>query len=92
MTQPIFLKDRFYPIRTSLPSCIQLPGDESKSFEIKLQFINTLPKYHGLESENAYFFIREFEEVSLVMRIPQLGDDATRLRFVPFAFKDLAKK
>jgi len=27
-----------------------------------------------------------------MMRIPQLGDDAIRLRFVPFALKDLAKK
>ena len=78
MTQPISLEDRFYPIRISLLSCIQLPKDESKSFEIMPQFINTLPKYHGLESENAYFFIREFEEVSLVMRIPQLGVLAQR--------------
>ena len=92
MTQPISLKDRFYPIRTSFPSYIQLLEDESKSFEIKPQFINTLPKYHGLEFEDAYFFIREFEEVSLMMRIPQLGDDAIRLHFVPFALKDLAKK
>jgi len=60
--------------------------------EIKTQVINTLPKYHGLESEDAYFFIREFEEVSLMMRIPQLGDDAVRLRFVPFALKDLTEK
>ena len=92
MTQPISLDDRFYPIRTLHPSCIQLPKDESKSFEIKSQFINTLSKYHGLESEDAYFLIREFEEVSHMMRIPQLGDDAIRLRFVPFALKDLAKK
>ena len=61
-------------------------------FELKSQFINTLPKYHGLESNDAYFFIREFEEVSHIMRIPQLEDDAIRLRFVPFTFKDLAKK
>ena len=92
MTQPISLEDRFYPIRTSLSSCIQLPKAESKSFEIKPQFINTLPKYHGLEFEDAYFFIREFEDVSLMMRIPQLRDDAVRLHFVPFALKDLAKK
>jgi len=76
MTQPILLEDRFYPIRISLPSCIQFPENESKHFEIKPQFINTLPKYYGLESEDAYFFIKEFEEVSLMMRIPQLGDDA----------------
>ena len=45
-----------------------------------------------MESEDAYFFIREFEEVCLMMRIPQLGDDAVRLRFIPFSLKDLAKK
>ena len=70
MTQPISIEDRFYPIRTSLPSNIQLLEDESKIFEIKPQFINTLPKYHSLESEDAYFFIKKFEEVSLMMRIP----------------------
>jgi len=92
MTQPASLEDRFYPITTSLSSCIQLPETKSKSFKIKPQFINTLPNYYGLESENAYFFIRKFEEVSLIMRIPQLGDDAVRLRFVPFTLKHLAKK
>ena len=59
---------------------------------MKPQFINTLLKFHGLESEDAYFFVREFEEVCLMMRIPQLGDDAIRLRFIPFSLKDLAKK
>ena len=62
------------------------------NFELKPQFINTLPKFHGLEFEDAYFFIREFEEVCLMMKIPYLADDAIRLRFVPFALKDLAKK
>ena len=27
-----------------------------------------------------------------MMRIPQLGEDAVRLRFIPFALKDMAKK
>ena len=50
------------------------------------------PRFYGLESEDAYFFFREFEEVCLMMRIPQLGEDAIRLRFISFALKDLAKK
>ena len=45
-----------------------------------------------MEFEDAYFFIREFEKVCLMMCIPQLGDDAVRLRFIPFFLKDLAKK
>ena len=55
------LQDKFYPIRTSLPSCILLPEANGNNFELKSQFINTLPRFHGLESEDAYFFIREFE-------------------------------
>jgi len=62
------------------------------NFELKQQFINTLLKYHSLESEDAYFFIREFEEVCLLMMILQLGDDSVNLRFVPLALKDLEKK
>ena len=63
MTQPTSLQDRFYPIRITLPSCIQLPSVGEHNFELKSQFINTLPKFHGLESEDAYFLVREFKEV-----------------------------
>ena len=45
-----------------------------------------------MESKDAYFFIREFEEVCLMMHIPQLGDDTVRLLFILFSLKDLAKK
>ena len=86
------LQDKFYTIHTSLPSRILLPEATGNNFELKPQFINTLPKFHGLESEDAYSCIREFEEVYLMMRIPQLGEDAVRLRFIPFALKDIAKK
>ena len=92
MAQPTSLQDRFYPIRTSPPSCIQLPSVGEHNFELKPQFIHTLSKFHGLESEDTYFFIREFEEVCLMMKISHLVDDAIRLRFVSFTLKDLAKK
>jgi len=92
MAQPTSLQDRFYPIRTSLPSCIQLPSVGEHNFELKAQFISIVPKFHGLESEDAYFFKREFKEVCLTMKIPYLVDNAIKLRFVPFALKDLAKK
>ena len=92
MAQPPSLQDRFYLIRTSLPSCIQLPDEGVDQFELKSQYINTLRKFHGLESEDAYFFVMEFEEVCLMMKIPSLGVDAIKLRFVSFSLKDIAKK
>ena len=91
MAQPPSLPDRFYPIRTSLPSCIKLPDVGDNQFELKPQYINTLLKFHGFESEDAYLFIREFEKVCLMMKIPNLGVDAIKLCFVPFSLKDLAK-
>jgi len=91
MAQPTSLQDRFYSMRTSLPPCIQLSEADDNNFELKSQFINTLLKYHGLESEDTYFFIREFEEVYLMIRISQLGDNSVRLYFVSFVIKNLAK-
>ena len=52
MAQPISLQDRFYPIRTSLPSFIRLPSIGDNNFEFKPQFINTPPKFYSLESED----------------------------------------
>ena len=91
MAQLPSLQDRFYPIGTSLPSCIQLPDVGDDQFELKSQYINTLPKFHGFESQDANFFIRKFEEVCL-MTIPNLKVDVVKLRFVPFSLKNLANK
>jgi len=44
------LYDRFYSISTSLSSCIKLSEANGNNFELKLQFIITLPKFNGLES------------------------------------------
>jgi len=92
MAEPTSLQDKFYPMRTSLPSCIQLPSIGDSNFKVMPQFISTLPKFYSLESEDVYIFIREFEKVCLMMKIPHLLDDVIRLRFVPFSLKDLAKK
>ena len=92
MANHVSLQDKFNLIRTSLPSYILLPEANGNNFELKPQFINTLPSFYGLESKDAYFFNREFEEVCLMMRILQLREDVVRLRCIPFALKDMAKK
>ena len=65
MAQPTSLQDRFYPMRISLPSCIRLLEANGNNFELKPQFINTLPKFYSLGSEDEYFFLREFEKYTL---------------------------
>ena len=87
MAQLTSLPNRFYPMRTSLPSCIQLPSTGDNNFEVKPQFINTHSKFHGFLPKDAYFFIREFEEVCLMIKIPHIVDDAIRLIFVLFLLR-----
>ena len=51
-----------------------------------------LPKFLGNETEDAYIFISEFEEVCIMIKMRELNEDVVKLRFIPFALKDKAKK
>jgi len=56
------LRDHMNPTRTSAPSCISFPPDASH-FNFKPCIIQLLPTFHGLDLENPYLHLREFEEV-----------------------------
>ena len=53
--------------------------------------IHLLPTFHGLENENLYVHIREFEEVVATFRDQTQTLDVVRLRFFSFSLKDRAK-
>ena len=50
-----------------------------------------LPTFHGLESENPYIHIREFEEVCNTFKEDATTLDLMRLKLLPFTLKDKAK-
>ena len=91
-TETPVLMDRCYPSHSMNPSCIKLPEASGNNFELKPQYIAMLPKFHGMDSEDTYVFITEFEEVCAMFKIQQLSEDAVKLRFIPFSLKDNAKK
>ena len=62
------------------------------NFELKPNFISMLPKFSGSNSEEAYIFIREFEDACSLLRMQQLTDDAIKLHVITFALRDDAKK
>ena len=84
--------DRCYPPRSSYPSCIQLSASSGNNYELKPQYITMLPKFAGADSNDAYMFINEFEEVYAMLKIKELTEDAIKLRFIPFMLRDVAKK
>uniref|UniRef100_A0A2N9HET6 Retrotransposon gag domain-containing protein n=1 Tax=Fagus sylvatica TaxID=28930 RepID=A0A2N9HET6_FAGSY len=89
--QPIkTLHDYLHPTRNSSPSCIMFPANQ-QNFDFKPGMIPLLPTFHGMDNENPYVHIREFEEVVATFH-SQLGSiDTVRLKFFPFSLKDKAK-
>ena len=88
----VSLKERCYPARTAQPSCIVLPAVTANNFEIKHHNISMLPRFAGVEGEDPYLFIREFEEVCALQKLQQLSEDSIRLRLINFALKEDAKQ
>jgi Retrotransposon gag protein. len=53
--------------------------------------IQLLPTFRGLESEQPYLLVREFEEVCATFDEPQCTEELIRLKLFPFSLKDKAK-
>ena len=84
------LNDYLHPTRTATPSCIMFPPN-MPNLDFKPGMIQLLPTFHGLESENPYVHIREFEEVVATFHNRADIADSVRLKFFPFSLKDKAK-
>ncbi|RVW72153.1 hypothetical protein CK203_061806 [Vitis vinifera] len=53
------MRDRMHPPRMNAPSCIVPP---TKQLVLRPHIVPLLPIFHGMESENPYAHIKEFEE------------------------------
>jgi len=62
------LRDHMNPTRTSAPSCIVFPPDAAY-FNFKSDIIQLLHTFHGLDLENPYLHLREFEFVTPIIRV-----------------------
>ena len=54
------MRDRMNPPRMNAPSCIVPPTEQ---LVIRQHIVPLLPTFHGMESENPYAHIKEFEDV-----------------------------
>ncbi|KAF7812191.1 uncharacterized protein G2W53_033167 [Senna tora] len=85
------LKEYFTPSNYDSPSSTRLPEIGANQFEIKPSIIQMLPSFYGLSSESPYKHIDEFLEVCSTFKLPNVSEDAIRLRLFPFSLKDKAK-
>ena len=82
------MRDHIHPPRVSAPSCIVPPLED---MIVRPYIVPLLPTFHGMESENPYSHIREFEEVCNTFKEDASYMDLMRLKFFPLTLKDKAK-
>ncbi|KAL6333948.1 hypothetical protein AAG906_039364 [Vitis piasezkii] len=72
----------------SAPSCIVPPSEQ---MIIRPYLVPLLPQFHGMENENPYTHIKDFEEVCHTFQEGAASIDLMRLKLFPFTLKDKAK-
>ncbi|KAL6338448.1 hypothetical protein AAG906_020538 [Vitis piasezkii] len=82
------MRDHMHPPRMSAPSCIVPPSEQ---MIICPYLVPLLPQFHGMENENPYTHIKDFEEVCHTFQEGTTSIDLMRLKLFPFTLKDKAK-
>ncbi|MGV7343119.1 hypothetical protein PJI17_30935, partial [Mycobacterium kansasii] len=87
---PRTLRDYLQPAGVSTPSCMIFP-ENIGHMDIKPGVIRLLPKFHGLESEELYLHLKEFDEIIGTLHFLNVSNDTVRLKLFPFSLKENAK-
>ena len=82
------MRDHIHPPRVSAPSCIIPPADD---VAVRPYLVPLLPTYHGMENENPYTHLRDFEEVCTTFKEGIMDMDLLKLKAFPLTLKDKAK-
>ena len=82
------MRDHIHPPRVSAPSCIIPPADD---VAVRPYLVPLLPTYHGMENENPYTHLRDFEEVCTTFKEGMMDMDFLKLKAFPLTLKDKAK-
>ena len=82
------MRDHIHPPRVSAPSCI-VPHAEDVT--VRPYLVPLLPTFHGMENENPYTHIINFEEVCTTFKESATDMELLKLKAFPLTLKDKAK-
>ena len=82
------MRDHIHPPRMSAPSCIV---HSTEQMVVRPYLVPLLLTFHGIESENPYSHMREFEDVYNTFKEENVTVDQIRLKIFPFTLKNKAK-
>ena len=82
------MRDHIHPPRVSAPSCI-IPSAEEVA--VKPYLVPLLQTFHGMENENPYNHIREFEEVCATFKEGAVDMELLKFKAFPVTLIDKVK-
>ena len=82
------MRNHLYPPRVSAPSCIIPPTED---VAVRPYLVPLLLTFHGMENENPYTHIRDFEEVCITFKEGAIDMEIIKLKAFPLTLKDKAK-
>ena len=82
------MRDHIHPPRVSAPSCIIPPTED---VAVRPYLVPLLPTFHGMENENPYTHIRDFEEVCITFKEGVTDMDLLKVKAFPLTLKYKAK-
>ena len=82
------MRDHIHPPRVNAPSCIIPPAED---VAVRPYLVPLLPTFHGMENENPYTHIRDFEKVCITFKEGTIDMDFLKLKAFPLTLKDKAK-
>ena len=82
------MRDHIHPPRVSAPSCIIPPTED---VAVRPYLVPLLLTFHGMENENPYTHIQDFEEVCTTFKEGAFDMDLLKLKAFPLTLKDKDK-
>ena len=82
------MRDHIHPPRVSAPSCIIPPAED---VTVRPYLVPQLSTFHGMENENPYTHIQNFEEVCTTFKDGAFDMVLLKLKAFPLTLKDKAK-
>ena len=83
------MRDHIHPPTVSAPSCIIPPVED---VAVRPYLVPLLLTFHGMENENPYTHIRDFEDVCMTFKKGATDMDLLKLKAFPLTLKDKSKK
>ena len=84
------MKEFLNPPRLSTPSCFMLPPNHDH-VTIRPQVVSQLPIFRGIENENPYSHIKEFEDIVSIFQEANTPLDIFHMKLFLLSLKDKAK-